>query len=301
MQGLKIGITLGGSTVEEVIDQVERAAADGFTSAWMANIFGVDAITGCALAGRQIPGIHLGTAVVPTFPRHPHALAQQAMTAWDATRGHFTLGIGLSHQIVIETMFGLSFDKPAVHMREYLSVLLPLLREGNASFQGEQFRVTAPLERIGPSGGPPVMLAAMAPVMLRLAGEVADGTILWMTGARTVGEHVAPRITKAAADAGKPSPQIMASLPVAVTDDVDAARESAAATFAVYGGLPSYRAMLDREGAAGPQDVAIVGDEATVETGIRAMADAGVTEFSAALFGDGDTMRRTTEVLKGLL
>jgi F420-dependent oxidoreductase-like protein len=298
---MKIGISIGGSTVDEVVAHTERVAAAGFESGWLSNIFGLDALTTIAVAGRHVPGIHLGSAVVPTFPRHPHALAQQAMTAWDATRGHFTLGIGVSHQIVIETMLGLSFDKPAVHMREYLSVLLPLLREGNVAFEGERYRVSAPLERTGPPGGPAVLMAAMAPVMLRLAGEVADGTILWMTGPRTVGEHVVPRITKAAADAGKPAPQVVAALPVAVTDDVDGAREQAAATFAVYGGLPSYRAMLDREGAGGPQDVAIVGDESTVEAGIRAMADAGVTEFNAALFGDGESMRRTADLLRGML
>lgn len=298
---MRIGIGIGGSTVDEVVANTERAAAAGFTSGWIANIFGIDAITAVAIAGRAVPGITLGTAVTPTFPRHPHALAQQAMTTWDATGGRFVLGIGLSHQIVIETMFGLSYDRPAVHMREYLSVLLPLLREGRVSFAGEQYRVNAPLEHAGPAGGPPVLLAAMAPVMLRLAGEVADGTSLWMTGARTIADHVAPRINRAAEAAGKPAPTILCSLPVAVTDDVEGAKASAAATFAVYGGLPSYRAMLDKEGAAGPEDVAIAGDEATVEAGIRALADAGVTEFSAALFGDGDTMRRTTDLLRGLL
>lgn len=297
---MKIGLTVGGTTVDDTVVQVQKAASAGFTSAWLANIFGVEALTAIAVAGREVPGIHLGTAVVPTFPRHPHALAQQARTTWDATGGRLTLGIGLSHQIVIETMFGLSFEKPAVHMREYLSVLLPLLRDGNVSFRGERYTVNAPLDRMGPEGGPPVLLAAMAPVMLRLAGAVADGTILWMTGARTVADHVAPRITAAAEEAGKPAPQIVAALPVAVTGDPDAAREAAAAVFAVYGGLPSYRAMLDKEGAAGPEDVAIVGDEATVEAGIRAMGEAGVTEFSAALFGDADTVRRTTELLRGM-
>jgi F420-dependent oxidoreductase-like protein len=297
---MKIGVGVGGRTVDEVVAQTERAAADGFTSAWAANIFGIDAITALAIAGRVVPGIHLGTAVVPTFPRHPHAMAQQAMTAWDATGGRFTLGIGLSHQIVIETMFGLSFEKPAAHMREYLAVLLPLLRTGGASFDGDLYRVHAPLERAGDPSGPPVLLAAMAPLMLRLAGEVADGTLLWMTGPKTVANHVAPRITKAADDAGKPAPQIVAALPIAVTNDPDGARQDAAKTFEIYGGLPSYRAMLDAEGAAGPGDVAIVGDEATVLAGINEMADAGVTEFNAACFGDGDTIRRTTALLKDL-
>jgi F420-dependent oxidoreductase-like protein len=296
---VKISIGIGGNTIDRVISHTEAAVADGFDAGWLSNIFGLDAITAIAVAGNRVPGIHLGTAVTPTFPRHPHALAQQAITAWDATGGRFTLGIGLSHQVVIETMFGLSYEKPAVHMREYLSVLLPLLREGSVSFQGERYSVSAPLERLGPEGGPKVLIAAMAPVMLRLAGEVADGTILWMTGARTVGDHVAPRITAAAEAAGKAAPHVVASLPVALGDP-DALREQAGATFAMYGGLPSYRAMLDKEGAGGPADVAIVGDEATVAAGIRAMADAGTTEFSAALFADKDTNARTVELLKSL-
>jgi F420-dependent oxidoreductase-like protein len=227
-------------------------------------------------------------------------MAQQAMTAWDATDGRFHLGIGLSHQLVIESMFGLSFDKPAAHMREYLAVLLPLLREGNASFDGDQYRVHAPLERAGDPAGPQVLLAAMAPVMLRICGEQTDGTILWMTGPRTVGEHVVPRLSKAAADAERPAPRVVATLPVAITNDPDGARELADRVFQIYGNLPSYRAMLDKEGAAGPGDVAIVGDEAAVVAGIRSMADAGTTEFVAALFGDEASTARTREVLLGL-
>lgn len=297
---MDIALNIGGSTIDEVVRNAESAAQQGFTSAWIANIFGIDAITACAIAGRAAPSLTLGTAVVPTYPRHPHAMAQQAMTAWDATDGRFQLGIGLSHQIVIESMFGLSFDKPALHMREYLAVLLPLLREGNVSFAGERYSVHAPLERAGDPAGPPVLLAAMAPVMLRICGEQTDGTILWMTGPKTVGEHVAPRLTKAAADAKRPAPRVVATLPVAVTNDPDGARELANRVFQIYGTLPSYRAMLDREGADGPGDVAIVGDEATVVAGIQAMADAGTTEFVAAVFGDDETMARTGEVLLGL-
>lgn len=297
---MKIGIGVGGRTVDEVVSQAERAIADGFDSTWIANIFGLDAIMAAAIAGRAVPGIKIGTAVTPTFPRHPHALAQQAMTAWDATGGRFTLGIGLSHQIVIETMFGLSFDKPAKHMREYLSVLLPLLREGNVSFNGELYRVNAPLERAGDPSGPEVLLAAMAPVMLRLAGEVADGTILWMTGPKTIASHVAPKLNAAASNAGRPAPKIVAALPIAVTNDPDAARQEANKTFEIYGNLPSYRAMLDAEGAGGPADVAIVGDEETVAAGVKTMAEAGVTEFNASCYGDGDTMKRTVQLLKEL-
>lgn len=295
---MEIGVSIGGRTVDDVVAAAEQAAADGFASAWLANIFGLDAVTAAAVAGRAVPGLHLGTAVVPTFPRHPHALAQQAMTAWDATGGRFTLGIGLSHQIVIESMFGLSFERPAVHMREYLAVLLPLLRDGAAGFEGERYRVQAPLERAGDPSAMRVLVAAMAPVMLRLAGEVADGTVLWMTGARAVAEHVAPRITRAAEAAGRPAPAIVAGLPVAVTADADGARAQAAEVFGLYGTLPSYRAMLDKEGAPGPADVAVVGDEEAVAAKLGELADAGVTEFNAACFGDAETVRRTTDALR---
>ena len=296
---MKIAMSIGGATVDELVANVEKVGGAGFSAAWLANIFGVDAMIGAAVAGRTVPGVHIGTAVVPIGPRHPHALAQAAMTAWDATRGHFTLGIGVSHQVVIETMFGLSFDKPAKQMREYLAVLLPLLRDGNVSHDGELYKVHAPLERAR-EGSPDVLLAAMAPVMLRLAGEVADGTLLWMTGAKTVSSHVAPRITAAAEVAGRPSPRIVCALPIAVTNDADGAREVANTTFSIYGTLPSYRAMLDAEGAAGPADVAIVGDEDTVAAGLRELSDAGVTEFGASCFGDADTIRRTVEFLRGL-
>lgn len=144
----------------------------------------------------------------------------------------------------------------------------------------------------------PVLLAALAPRMLRLAGEVADGTVLWMTGAKTVAEHVAPAVTEAARAAGRPEPRIVCALPVCVTDDAEEARALAAKRFEIYGRLPSYRAVLDREGAEGPADVAIVGDEDEVAARIEALAKAGVTDFVAAEYSPGT---RTREFLKGLL
>jgi 5,10-methylenetetrahydromethanopterin reductase len=296
---MRIGLGAQSSTIGKAVDEAKRAADDGFASFWFSNIFGLDAITACAVVGHAVDGIELGTSVVPTYPRHPHAMAQQAATAQDACGGRFVLGIGLSHQVVIESMFGLSFDKPAKHMREYLSVLMPLLRDGAVSFKGEIYTVNAPLER--PAGAPPVLVAALAPVMLRLAGALTDGTITWMTGPRTIADHIAPSIREAAAAAGRAEPRIVVNLPVCVTDEPDAARERAGATFAVYGGLPSYRAMLDREGAAGPADVAIVGDEATVAAGIAQMAEAGATDFGAAVFGSAEEMSRTRALLQSQL
>lgn len=278
-------------------ERVARAADDGFSSAWMSQIFGLDALTALAVAGNAVPGIELGTAVVPTYPRHPAALAQQALTVNAALDGRLALGIGLSHQLVIENMYGIGFERPARHMREYLSILMPLVRGENASFQGETLTGRLGLSTPGPRDMP-VLIAALAPRMLKLAGETADGTVLWMTGPKTVAEHVAPAVTEAARAAGRPAPRIVCALPICVTDNAEAARALAAEQFEIYGQLPSYRAMLDREGAAGPADVAIVGDENEVAARIETLAKAGVTDFVAAEYSPGT---RTREFLKTLL
>jgi F420-dependent oxidoreductase-like protein len=279
-------------------EELQRAADDGFSSAWMSNIFGLDALTALAVAGSQVPGIELGTAVVPTYPRHPAVLAQQAMTAATAVGGRLALGIGLSHKIVIEDMYGFSFDRPARHMREYLSILLPLLDGQPADFRGETMRAGVGLTTPRP-GRVPVLLAALAPRMLQLAGQRTDGTVLWMTGQATVRDYIVPAITKAAEEAGRPGPRVVCILPVCVTDDPDGARARAARVFAIYGQLPSYRAMLDREGAEGPGDVAIVGTEDAVAAQIRALEEAGVTDFVAGEYSRAeDEKRRTRALLK---
>jgi len=281
-------------------DQMERAAEDGFASVWMSNIFGLDALTALAVAGSQVPGIELGTAVVPTYPRHPAVLAQQALTTATAVGGRLTLGIGLSHKIVIEDMYGFSFDRPARHMREYLSVLLPLLDGQPASFRGETIRAEIGLSTPRPPRVP-VLLAALGPQMLRLAGERTDGTVLWMTGPATVRDYVVPAITKAAAGAGRPQPRVVCILPVCVTDDPEGARARANRVFAIYGQLPSYRAMLDREGAGQPGDIVLTGDEDAVAAQIRALDEAGVTDFVAAQYARGADAERTRALLTSLI
>jgi F420-dependent oxidoreductase-like protein len=297
---MKIGVGVGGRTIAEAIEVAKAAEADGFSSAWYSNIFGLDALTACAAAGLSTSSIELGTFVVPTFPRHPHAMAQQASSVNDACGGRLALGIGLSHQVVIEMMFGLSFAKPAKHMEEYLAVLVPLLREGKVSFNGDVFRVNANLEQNGAPNPPAIIVAALGPKMLAIAGAIADGTATWTTGVKTLGDHIVPAITKAASDAGRPAPRIIAGLPVCVTEDVDAAREHAAKTFAVYGTLPSYRAMLDREGAETPGDIALVGDESAVAAQVAALADAGVTDFGASAYGSPEQIDRTRALMKDL-
>ncbi|MGI8794780.1 MAG: LLM class flavin-dependent oxidoreductase, partial [Acidimicrobiales bacterium] len=196
-----------------------------------------------------------------------------------------------------EGMYGYSFDKPARHMREYLSILLPLLREGKTGFQGETMKGFGQLHT-GDTPSTPVVLAGLGPIMLNLAGAVADGTVTWMTGPKTVADHIAPSIAKAAADAGRDAPRIVVALPTAVTDDPAAAKEKAASVFSIYGQLPSYRAMLDREGAAGPADVVIAGSEAEVKGQIEGVLEAGATEFVAVPFDDDE---RTLDLVASML
>ncbi len=295
--GTMVAEAAGANALTKITDDLRVAADQGFASAWMSNIFGLEALTTLAVAGSQVPGIELGTAVVPTYPRHPAVLAQQALTTSLAVGGRLTLGIGLSHQIVIQDMYGYSFDKPARHMREYLAVLLPLLAGESADFDGET--VHAHIGLSVPRSVPkvPVLLAALAPRMLRLAGEQADGTVLWMTGPATVRDYIVPAVTAAAAAAGRPSPRVVCMLPVCVTADPAKARQDADRVLSIYGQLPSYRAMLDKEGAAGPGDVAIVGDEESVAGQIAALADAGVTDFVAAEYTRGESGQRTRKFL----
>src|SRR2546426_7061122 len=304
---MRIGIGIGDiagepADVDGLVAQAKRAEADGFASGWFAHIMGLDAIMAATLCARETTRIELGTAVVPTFTRHPALMAQQALSAQSVAHGRFVLGIGLSHQIVMEGMFGLSFAKPYSHMREYLAVLAPLVREGAVSHFGDEYRVNVQLTV--PGARPcPILLAALAPRMLALAGRAADGTITWMTGPKTLREHTVPRLAEAAAKAGRPAPRVVVGLPIAVTREVGAARESAGRQFQIYGMLPSYRAMLDREGVEGPADVAIVGDESAVGEQLRRLAEAGATDFLAAPFavpGDGEAVERTRALLAKL-
>jgi F420-dependent oxidoreductase-like protein len=301
---MRIGIFIGdlsrAASVDEVIDRGKAVASDGFASLWLPQIFDWDALIALALLGHAVPDVELGTAVIPTYPRHPILLAQQAMTTQVASRGRLALGIGLSHQFVIENMFGYSFDKPVRHMREYLSVLNALVHEGAVDFKGETVRASAAVAIPGASPFP-ILIAALGPQMLKLAGTMADGTITWMTGPATVANHTVPAISAAALDAGRPAPRIVVGLPICITDNVAAARERGARRFEIYGTLPFYRAMLDREGAEGPADVAIVGDETIAREALAAVEAAGATDFLAAPFGNTEEHDRTNAFLKTLV
>jgi F420-dependent oxidoreductase-like protein len=281
-----------------LIKSGQRLEAMGFDSVWLANIFGLDAIGVLSLLVRETTRIEVGTAVVPSYPRHPSALAQQALTASVASDGRFVLGLGLSHKVVIEDMLGMSYDKPAKHMKEYLEVLLPLLRGESVSYRGDLYRVHCQLDVAG-ARKVPVIVAALGAVMLKMAGSLADGTTTWMTGPQTLENHIIPCINQAANDAAKVSPRVVAGLPIALTNDVAAAKAKIDKGLQIYGVLPSYRAMLDREGAAGPADVAMLGDEAALRKQLQRLRDMGVTDFNAAVMNvDKNCYERTLEFLQ---
>jgi 5,10-methylenetetrahydromethanopterin reductase len=299
--GLHGGISgRGDNAIAELVDNASQAKAKGLDF-WVPQLTDIDALTALAAVGALVPDLHLGTAVVPTYPRHPVVMATQALTVQAAASGGLTLGIGLSHQVVIEGAFGLDYSHPIRHMREYLEILMPLLHEGKVTFEGEELtaRTFAPV-RVPGATPPALVVAALGAQMLKLAGRLADGTALWMVGPKTIAEHIVPTITKAAEDAGRPAPQVVVGLPVSVTADPDSAREKAAATFGFYNNLPSYRAMLDREGAEGPADVAIVGDEDTVAEALHRLEDVGATSLSLPVFGSPEERARTIDLLSEL-
>jgi F420-dependent oxidoreductase-like protein len=301
---VRIGILFGGSRSEIVLDELVRDTRDveqrGFSTVWVPNVFGHDAITSAAILGRETREIEIGTAVVPTQPRHPVAMAQQALTAGAACDGRFTLGIGLSHPAVIEFMFGLSYARKAKHMREYLAVLGPLLRGEAVDFEGEEFRVRCALGVPG-AGQVPLVIAALGSQMLGLAGHETDGTILWMAGVRTIESHIVPRVRAAAREAGRPAPRVIAGMHICLTSKPDEVKARLAKALSMYGQMPSYRAMLDIEGTEQPENLALIGDEAALDEAMARLRDIGVTDFEASIFArDAEDEARTLDYLEGV-
>ena len=300
---MKIGLFGFVDSIEGLTELASTAHEQGFDSLWVPQVFGLDTLTAIAVAGQSVPDITFATAVVPTYPRHPQMLAQQALTVTAAIGDRLVLGIGPSHQVVVEGSWGISFEKPIRHLREYLEILMPLLHDKSVRFDGESLTTRADIAVDAPA--PPVMMAALGPQLLKVTGRLADGTILWMTGPTTIAEHSAPTIKEAAEKAGRPEPAVVAGFPICVTDgsaaENDAARERAAKNFAMYGELPSYRAMLDREGYEGPGDIAIIGGAGEVTDRIGELSDAGVSTFAASEFGSSDQRAATRDLLVGLL
>ncbi|MGZ4710739.1 MAG: TIGR03564 family F420-dependent LLM class oxidoreductase [Acidimicrobiales bacterium] len=303
---MRIGLTGGASTVDKMVEQAERAEADGFTSLWYASVVGGDPLVPMAIVGRATHRIELGTAVLQTYPCHPLLQANRAASVVAGMgRAGLTLGIGPSHEPLVRGVYGLSYDHPGRSTEEYLRVLAPLLRGEDVDVDGEDWSAHTMGRAVAPAQPVPLLVSALGPRLLRVAGEVADGTILWMAPARAVGEHVVPRVTAAAAAAGRPAPRIVAGLPVAVHDDEAEARTAAVGASTMYAGMANYQRILEIGGADTPADAAVVGDEASVTAQLQSLLDAGATDIWAAIFPVGadrrGSIQRTTALLRTLL
>ena len=285
-------------TPHDMVDDVVAAEADGFRSAWCVHFSrGVDALDVLAVAGARTGRVDLGVGIVPTYPRHPLALAQQAATTQAFCGGRLTLGVGVSHRPVIEDLHGISYQRPAAHMREYLSVLVPLLREGHVRYRGDFYRVDGGFAVPGTSPVP-VLVGALSPLMVRAAGELADGVVTWLAGPRTLGEHIIPQLRAAAA---RPAPRVVAALPVAVCDEPGTALRAADEVFARYAGLANYQRLLRREGVASPGALAVTGTGAQIEKQLERLAGLGVTEFWPIIFPVGDDPGQSRHETRALL
>jgi F420-dependent oxidoreductase-like protein len=282
--------------VQSCVRALTEARDEGFGRVWMTQLpYDVDLFTVLAAAVRDVPDIEVASGVVPIQNQHPMLMAQRVLTLNMIADGRFTLGVGVTHRLVTENMWGISWDKSVRRLREYLDGLLPLLAGETADVTGELVTTRGALQIPG-APTPDVYVAALGPQMLRLTGRRTAGTVTWMTGPKTLGEHIGPTLRAAAVQAGRPedSVKVAAALPVSVTHDVAAARSLAAEQFAMYGHLPSYRAMLDREGYSGPEDAALIGDEDQVQARLEDVRAAGVDEFIAIPFDPSSEGRRQT-------
>jgi len=269
--------------VARLVSDAEAAEHAGFTSIWVPQVPNeFDALTAIALMGRATSHVELGTAVMPIQTRHPIAMAQQALSNQAVCEGRFTLGLGPSHHWIVSDMLGLAYERPAHQVRNYLEVLnAAFAGPGPVDVENDEYQIHNPLDvtDIVPT---PILLAALAPVMLRIAGEMASGTILWMADERAIGEHVLPRITRAAATAGRPTPRIVAGVPVVLcrNDEVDAARARANKVLGHAEYSPNYQRLIEHGDATDIGDLCAAGDESAVVERLRSFADAGVTDLS---------------------
>jgi F420-dependent oxidoreductase-like protein len=310
--GLMIGPERGRyrSKIDRMRTDGRWAEEAGFATVWLPQIPDeFDALTAAALVGAETSRIEVGTAVVPVQPRHPIALAQQALSVQAVCEGRLALGLGVSHHWIIDEMLGLPYERPATTMRSHLDVLDQAFRgPGPVDVENELFRVHNPLD-ITDIDRTPILLAALGPVMLRLAGERTDGTILWMADERAIASHVVPHITRAAEAAGRPAPRIVAGIPVCLCrdDEVGAAVERTNRILAEAEVSPNYQRLLDMGDATEVGDLLAAGSEAAVEKRLRAFADAGATDVSIRVVPIGEgrdellaSLRRTRDYLASL-
>ncbi len=286
------------TSIDTIRSQIQRASREGFGGYWLPQATGLDALTALTAAGSGID-MRLGVAVIPIYTRHPVAMAQQALTANKALGGNLTLGLGASHRFFVERVWGESFDRPVNYMAEYLEILLLLLEERQAYVKGKRIIMRGELDIEGPAC--PVMVAALGPRMLELAGTVASGTITWMAGLRTIREFTAPTINEAAAAAGRSAPEVVVGLPVCVTDDIDGARARATDLLGKEEQASSYKTLLDREGLSSAGEMCIIGSEASVADQLAAFLEAGATSILVAPTGTSEERERTWELLASLV
>ena len=296
---MELGIFGSSRNIDDLKKQVQVANNLGYSTFWTPQIFNLDALTALAVIAESVEGIRLGTSVIPTYPRHPMMLAQQALTVNQVSNGRLDLGIGLSHKPVVEGMWGISFDAPVGHMSDYLQILMALLHDGAISYGGKHLTSRGGIDV--PADAPPVLVAALGPQMLKLVGRVADGTVTWMTGPETIRNHISPVINAAAEEAERPVPQVIAAVPVCITSDPDMAEEYAKRDFGFYGDLPSYRAMLEREGLANSWDIALSGSFEEVAEGLQKYSDSGGTQVVAAVYGPDEAREQTVSELSNLM
>ncbi|WP_410631291.1 TIGR03564 family F420-dependent LLM class oxidoreductase [Amycolatopsis sp. cmx-4-83] len=290
---MRIGLyATGQAGLEGIVEDIAAAERLGLDSAFLPQLTAWDALTVAALAGPRVPRIGLGTAVVRTYAQHPLALAGQALTAQAATGGRLTLGIGPSHREIVEGGYGLSFDRPARHVREYLQALRPLLRGESTDFRGETLSVSGTVDVPG-AEPPPVLVSALGPVLLGIAGELADGTVTVWAGPEVLGEYVVPKITDAAKRAGRPAPRVVASAMLSVTADPDRVRADIRGRFGAAGEFASYRRLLRQQGKAGLEDTVAAGDEDFVAATVARFAAAGVTDLLVSPVGTDEERERT--------
>ncbi|BBZ31762.1 LLM class F420-dependent oxidoreductase [Mycolicibacterium confluentis] len=267
------------NVVDDVIDQARRAYDLGVRQIWLAQQLDTDAITLAAVVGAAVPGLGVGTSVVPINPRHPLIVASLAQTAQAATHGHFSLGLGLGAHAIEQRTFGIDPAGTVARLREHLQVLRAVFDGDDVDVRGEHI-TAVPEWPVQVAGGHPVPLyvAAMGPKALQITGELADGTLPYLAGPRTIKDFIVPTITDAATKAGRPTPRVIAAAPVLVTDDRDAGLAAARAALSFYDTIPSYQKVVAREGLTSAADLAIVGSHDEVLEKLSAYRDAGASD-----------------------
>ena len=286
---MRIGLTGGASSVDKIVAQAQQAEADGFSALWYASAVAGDPLVAMALAGRATTSIELGTAVLQTYPCHPLLQANRAASVVNAMgRPGFTLGLGPSHEPLINGVFGLSYDHPGRNTEQYLRIISRLLRGEDVDFAGEDWSTHSQGRAVTFDHPVPLLLSALSPRMLRIAGEFADGVVLWMASAKAIEDRIVPGLGAAAVSAGRPAPRVVAGLPVAVHGDVDEARAATTAMSTMYSGMTNYQRIIEAGGGTSPADVAIVGNEDSVHAQLQDLIAAGATDIWAQPIAVGD-------------